>query len=66
MAYALAVFILHCLGDTAALPAFGRVSEIVGSKEAAYKIFSFSLLLASFCCVIASRFAARQDRPAEA
>ncbi len=66
MAYALAVFILHCLGDTAALPAFGRVSEIVGSKEAAYKIFSFSLLLASFCCVVAWRSAAREVRPAEA
>jgi hypothetical protein len=25
MAFALAVFILHCLGDTAALPAFGAV-----------------------------------------
>lgn len=66
MAYALAVFILHCLGDTAALPVFGRVSEIVGSKEAAYKIFSFSLLVASFCCVIASRYARREGRPAEA
>jgi MFS family permease len=66
MAYALAVFILHCLGDTAALPVFGRVSEIVGTKETAYKIFSCSLLLASFCCIAASRLAVRRDRPAPA
>jgi len=65
MAYALAVFILHCLGDTAALPAFGRVSEAVGNKQTAYTIFSFSLLLASLSCIVAYRFAARQN-PAEA
>ena len=61
MAYALAVFILHCLGDTAALPAFGRVSEAVGSKQTAYTIFSCSLLLASLSCILAYRFAAREN-----
>ena len=68
MAYALAVFILHCLGDTAALPAFGRVSEAVGSKQTAYTIFSFSLLLASLSCILAYRFASREksSRPDQA
>jgi len=61
MAYALAVFILHCLGDTAALPAFGRVSDVVGSKQTAYTIFSCSLLLASLSCILAYRFAAREN-----
>jgi len=61
MAYALAVFILHCLGDTAALPAFGRVSEAVGTKQLAYTIFSFALLLASLSCLIAFRLAGRQE-----
>jgi MFS family permease len=61
MAYALAVFILHCLGDTAALPVFGKVSDMVGGKQVAFTLFSFSLLLASLSCFVAYRFAARQD-----
>ena len=64
MAYALAVFILHCLGDTAALPAFGAVSTAVGSKEKAYLLFSGSLLLAGISCFLAARFAPKED-PAE-
>jgi MFS family permease len=59
MAYALAVFILHCLGDTAALPAFGRVQILVGSKQTAFFIFSFALLLAGASCFLAARFASR-------
>jgi predicted MFS family arabinose efflux permease len=61
MAFALAVFILHCLGDTAALPVFGRVSEAVGSKHNAFLIFSFALLLAGTSCFIAARFASREN-----
>jgi MFS family permease len=61
MAYALAVFILHCLGDTAALPFFGRVSEMVGSKHTAFLMFSFALLLAGSSCFLAARFAAKQE-----
>jgi MFS family permease len=57
MAYALAVFILHCLGDTAALPAFGKVSTVVGGKQTAFLIFSCALLLAGACCFLASKFA---------
>lgn len=64
MAYALAVFILHCLGDTAALPAFGAVSTAVGTKEQAFLIFSGSLLLAGVCCFLAARFAPREETPA--
>jgi len=62
MAYALAVFILHCLGDTAALPVFGKVSDAVGGKQLAFTLFSFSLLLASFSCFVAYRVAGRPDR----
>jgi MFS family permease len=61
VAYALAVFILHSLGDTAALPAFGRVSELVHTKEKAFLIFSGSLLLAGACCLLAARFAPREE-----
>src|SRR5262249_21620561 len=35
MAYALAVFILHLLGDTAAPPVFGAVAEALSEKPAA-------------------------------
>jgi MFS family permease len=65
MAYALAVFILHCLGDTAALPAFGKVADAVGGKQVAFTIFSFALLLAGLSCIVAYRFAGR-ERPATA
>jgi MFS family permease len=60
MAYALAVFILHSLGDTAALPAFGKVSMIVGTKHTAFLIFSCALLLAGTCCFLAARFAGKE------
>jgi len=61
IAFALAVFILHSLGDTAALPVFGRVSDLVGGKQEAFTIFSFALLLASASCFLAFRFALRDD-----
>jgi len=61
MAYALAVFILHLLGDTTAPPVFGQVSKMLGSRETTFVLFSFSLLLASVCCFVASRFAARDE-----
>jgi MFS family permease len=60
MAYALAVFILHCLGDTAALPAFGAVSTALGTKEKAFLLFSGALLLAGGSCLLAARFAPRE------
>jgi MFS family permease len=61
MAYALAVFILHCLGDTAALPAFGAVADLVESKQRAFTLFSFALLLAGLSCLFAYRSASRED-----
>jgi MFS transporter, Spinster family, sphingosine-1-phosphate transporter len=61
MAFALAVFILHLLGDTAALPAFGKVSTVVGAKQTAFLIFSCALLLAGASCLLAARFAAREN-----
>jgi len=61
MAYALAVFILHSLGDTLALPVFGRVSKVLGSKHTTFLIFSCSLLLAGACCFLAARFAVREN-----
>jgi MFS family permease len=61
MAYALAVFILHCLGDTAALPAFGKVSTVVGGKQTAFLMFSCALLLAGTCCFLASKFAPKLE-----
>lgn len=61
MAYALAVFILHFLGDTGAPYTFGRVSDAIGSKQQSFVIFSFALLLAGACCFLASRTAARDE-----
>lgn len=65
MAYALAVFILHFLGDTGAPPAFGAAESAFGGKQPAFMVFSCSLLLAGACCFVASRTAARdEDRAA--
>jgi MFS family permease len=63
MAYALAVFILHFLGDMAAPPAFGAIAEHYGGAELAFVRFSIALVLAATCCFIAARTAAR-DTPA--
>ncbi len=57
MAFGLAVFILHLLGDMSAPPVFGRVAEAIDSTEKTFLIFSFTLLLASACCFLAARFA---------
>ncbi len=61
MAFALAVFILHLLGDTAAPPVFGAVADTIGTKQQAFLIFSFSLLLAGVSCILAARTAARDE-----
>lgn len=65
-AYALAVFILHLLGDTGANPAFGAVSDGLGSKQKAFLIFSFFLLPASIACFFASRRAPADEARASA
>jgi predicted MFS family arabinose efflux permease len=66
MAYALAVFILHFLGDTGAPPAFGAAESALGGKQPAFTVFSFSLLLAGASCFIAARTAARDEERATA
>ncbi len=64
-AWALAVFVLHLLGDTVAPPVFGKISETV-SRENTFAWFSCSLILAGVCCLLASRTAADdQARAAE-
>jgi hypothetical protein len=52
-AWALAVFILHMLGDTAAPPLFGFASRQLGRQQA-FAFFSFALLLSGACCLIAA------------
>ncbi len=56
-AWALAVFVLHLLGDTAAPPIFGMCDEWLGRQQA-FEIFSAALLLASLCCFWAARTSA--------
>jgi MFS transporter, Spinster family, sphingosine-1-phosphate transporter len=60
MAFAMAVFILHLLGDTFANPIFGAVADRIQSMQRTFLIFSFSLLLAGASCLAASRYAARE------
>jgi MFS family permease len=60
MAWALAVFILHLLGDTLSPPIFGRVEMAVG-RHTAFMLFSIALVPASLCCFIAARTAARDE-----
>lgn len=64
MAYALAVFVLHFLGDMAAPPAFGAIAEGIGTGEAFVR-FAGVLALASGCCFLAFRTAARDVADAE-
>jgi len=60
MAWALAVFILHLLGDTLSPPVFGKVDEVVGRYKA-FMAFSFALIPASLCCFMAARTAGRDE-----
>jgi MFS family permease len=60
MAWSLAVFILHLLGDTAAPWVFGKVDEHYG-RVFAFGTFTFALLLAGYCCLLAARFARADD-----
>lgn len=58
MAWSLAVFILHLLGDTAAPWVFGKVDMAYGRTHA-FTRFTFFLVLAGISCLIASRYASR-------
>src|SRR5262249_46332792 len=54
-AWAMAVFILHLLGDTLAPPVFGWVSEkLLESRQLAFEVFSVALLGASVCSFLAA------------
>ena len=76
MAWALAVFILHLLGDTFAPLIFGIVEGIYSdpllpksavdpvAREKTLIIFSLSLIPASMCCFMAYRFARRDEERA--
>jgi MFS family permease len=63
-AYAMAVFILHLLGDTFANPIFGAVADQIKSMQRTFLMFSFSLLLAGASCFVAARFAGREEAAA--
>ncbi len=65
MAYALAVFILHFLGDMAAPPAFGAAAEALQSTGDAFLRFVGVLVLAASCCFVASRTAKHDVATAE-
>lgn len=60
MAWALAVFVLHLLGDTLSPPVFGKVDEALGRQQA-FLLFSAALLPAAFCCFAAARTAGRDE-----
>ena len=61
-AWALAVFILHLLGDTVAPVAFGAVSQNLSAslgseglgRQQAFLYFAFALVPASLCCFVAA------------
>jgi MFS family permease len=63
-AFALAVFILHLLGDTLAPILFGVVSDMIG-RQTAFVLFSCSLFASGACALIAMR-TAQQDELAVA
>ncbi len=60
MAWALAVFVLHLLGDTLAPYVFGKVDTALG-RHTAFLIFSGALVPASVFCFLAARTAARDE-----
>lgn len=60
MAFALAVFVLHLLGDTLAPLLFGQASQVWG-RERAYVIFSGAMLVAGILALVASWTAPRDE-----
>jgi len=57
-AWALAVFVLHFLGDMLSPPVFGKISDSIGRQQT-YFYFSFGLVGAGLCCLIAACTASR-------
>jgi len=76
MAFALAVFILHLLGDSGAAPLFGKVAQWMSHKAAdphhldpvatrsAFVIFSFAMLFAGLFALLAVRTAKKDEEAA--
>jgi sugar phosphate permease len=60
MAWAMAVFILHLLGDTSAPVIFSLVTRHVGRLNA-FLVFSTALIPAALCCFMAARTAPRDE-----
>src|SRR5262249_62350243 len=58
-AWAVAVFVLHLLGDMSAPPVFGSVTETI-DRQRAYLYFSLALIPATICCLLAT-LTARRD-----
>lgn len=72
MAWSMAVFVLHLLGDTASPVAFGalvdaRTAELgaVAARREAFTGFSFALVAAGVCCLLAARTAGRDAERAK-
>jgi predicted MFS family arabinose efflux permease len=64
-AWALAVFILHLLGDTASPPLFGKTLQEIGSRQQTFIYFSFALVPAALCCFLATLTARADARRVE-
>lgn len=64
-AYALAVFILHLLGDTLAPILFGTASKALDSRQTAFVLFSCSLFASGACALMAMRTAQHDELVAE-
>ena len=59
-ALALAVFVLHLLGDTLAAPLFGKIIDTQGiSRQQTFLYFSGAIVLAGLCCLVAAGTARR-------
>lgn len=63
-AWALAVFVLHLLGDTFAAPVFGAVSQGI-TRQHAFAAFSSALVLSGLCCLLAWKSAPRDIQAVE-
>ncbi len=61
MAYALAVFVLHLLGDTVTPLLFGTLTDHILSRKDAFTFFSFLFLLAAGASFLAARRAERDE-----
>ncbi|MHC4605880.1 MAG: spinster family MFS transporter [Planctomycetota bacterium] len=59
VAFALAVFIMHALGDALSTPLFGVVKSLKGDDLFAFTVFPFALLIGAVFCILARNSAGR-------